>query len=122
MSECPAKGWLWRGCARVVLCAVVLPEAMRGRVDGMTDIASLENVPCVVIAMRPPGPDPTLIVGSNPQSPLGIAVCIGASATIGGSGLALVAHMAPAAALEVAAKIREHALAMLALESGGGRA
>lgn len=66
---------------------------------------SLEWIASPVIGLRPPEATPSVIVGPSVDSPVGPTVAVGASI----DGLALVAHMTPEIALQLAAKIMEAA-------------
>ncbi len=69
---------------------------------------SLEWLAAPVIGLRPPEGQPSVIVGPSPNSPVGPTVAIGASV----EGFALVAHLEPEVAIQLAAKIMEAAAAI----------
>lgn len=71
-------------------------------------IASLEFLPVVVVAMKPPTNQPAMAAGFVPESPLGPAVVMAVSCALPGQpGLAFAAHLHPDEADQLAGKLQE---------------
>lgn len=76
----------------------------------MPEIHQLALKPAIVVVARPPSPEPAIIVGPVMDSAVGSAVAVGASATLPNMApLAFLAHVSPADARIIAAKIIEAA-------------
>lgn len=82
---------------------------------------SLSHTSCRVVAMRPPGPESTMIVGPVLPSSLGPAcVAVGFSHSLDGkTGLALVGHLTVSEATDLANMILSAAGKIAAFQSEG---